>query len=78
MACVGVACGWNCPSVKPDIKRILNLLEDVVGSLADQQSKSKAALFKAISPCIDAAISLFPVYLHDPGRGGTLLPSTMP
>lgn len=51
--------------VKPDIKRILNLLEDVVSSLADQQSKSKTALFRAISPCIDAAITVFPVYLHD-------------
>ncbi|KAL5473099.1 hypothetical protein EMCRGX_G027544 [Ephydatia muelleri] len=56
---------WEARTVKPDIKRILNLLEDVVGSLADQQSKSKTALFKAISPSIDAAIALFPVYLHD-------------
>ena len=51
-------------TVKPDIKRALNLLEDLVSSVAYERSKCKSILFKALSPTVEFITTLFPVFLQ--------------
>ena len=49
---------------KAVIKRKLILLEDLAASVAHERPKSKILVFKSLSPSVEFAISLFPVYLQ--------------
>lgn len=55
-----------CSTVKPDIKKALNLLEDLISSVTYERSRCKATLFKAISPTVEFATTLFSVFLQQP------------
>ena len=50
-------------TVKEEVKQTLVLLEDLSSFVTHEHSRSKSMLFKAISPSVNFAISLFPVYL---------------
>ena len=49
---------------KAVIKRKLILLEDLAASVAHERPKSKMLVYKSLSPLVEFAISLFPVYLQ--------------
>ena len=46
------------------IKRKLILLEDLSACVAHERPKSKVLVYKSLSPSVEFAISLFPVYLQ--------------
>ena len=50
-------------AAKPSIKQALLLLEDLVSATVNERPRSKTLLYKSISPCVEVAISLFPVFL---------------
>lgn len=50
------------------ITKTLQLLEDWITSVSGEVVKSKQICFQSLQDVIQVAITIFPVYLHQPGK----------
>ena len=67
--CVCVYVSSVCvPSAHTHVTQALEVLTDLVSSVAGENSKSKAVLFSAVKSSVELAASLLSVYVAYPGQ----------
>ena len=55
-------------SAKPVIRHTLQMLHDWIESISGEVVKSKQICFTSIQECVSITLSIFPVFIHQPGK----------